>query len=209
MPFLYTTLEEAHRTGVPLFRTLLLNYQNDSSTYNLDDQFMIGDDLLLAPVVKPDVTRRLVYLPAGTWYDYWTNKKYNGGTMISVEAPLEVVPMFVRGGAIIPLGPVLNYVGEKPTDPITFNVYPDDSGSASAKLYEDDGLSPAYKRGAFRRTSFNVRRAAAGFVVSIGAAEGIYNPGKRTFNFIVKSPAGDSKVVSVVDDGRARQVEMK
>jgi alpha-glucosidase len=209
LPFLYTTLEEAHRTGVPLFRPLLLNYQADSSTYNLDDQFMIGDDLLLAPVVKPDVTRRLVYLPAGTWYDYWTNKKYNGGTMISVEAPLDMVPMFVRGGAIIPIGPVLNYVGEKPTDPITFNIYPDDSGSASAKLYEDDGLSPAYKRGAFRRTSFNVRRGAGGFVVSIGAAEGSYNSGKRTFNFIVKSPAGDSKVVRVVDDGRARQVELK
>ena len=209
LPFLYTTLEEAHRTGVPVFRPLMLNYQNDESTYNLDDQFMIGDDLLLAPVVKPDVTRRLVYLPAGTWYDYWTNKKYTGGTTISVEAPLDVVPMFVRGGAIIPAGPVLNYVGEKPTDPITFNIYPDDSGSASAKLYEDDGLSPAYKRGAFRRTSFNVRRSGGGFVVSIGAAEGSYNPGKRTFNFIVKSLAGDSKVVSVADDGQGRQVEVK
>ena len=129
--------------------------------------------------------------------------------MITVEAPLDVVPMFVRGGAIIPVGPVLNYVGEKPTDPITFNIYPDDSGSASAKLYEDDGLSPAYKRGAFRRTSFNVRRGTDGFVVSIGAAEGTYNPGKRTFNFLVKSPAGDSKVVSVGDDGRAREVEIK
>ena len=209
LPFLYTTLEEAHRTGVPLFRPLLLNYQDDASTYNLDDQFMIGDDLLLAPVVKPDVTRRLVYLPAGTWYDYWTSKKYNGGNMISVEAPLDVVPMFVRGGAIIPVGPVLNYVNEKPSDPITFNIYPDDSGSASAKLYEDDGLSPAYKRGAFRRTSFRVRRGAGGFVVSIEAPEGTYNPGKRTFNFLVKSAAGDSKVVSVADDGRARQLEIK
>ena len=209
LPFLYTTLEEAHRTGVPLFRPLLLNYQDDESTYNLDDQFMIGEDLLLAPVMKPDVTRRLVYLPAGTWYDYWTNKKYSGGTTISVEAPLDVVPMFVRGGAIIPVGPVLNYTGEKPADPITFNIYPDESGSASAKLYEDDGLSPAYKRGAFRRTSFNVRRAGGGFVVSVGAAEGSYNPGKRTFNFIVKSPTGGSKLVSVADDGRARQVEIK
>ena len=65
LPFLYTTLEEAHRTGVPPFRPLLLNYQDDPSTYNLDDQFMVGNDLLVAPIVKPDVTRRLVYLPAG------------------------------------------------------------------------------------------------------------------------------------------------
>ncbi len=91
LPFLYTTLEEAHRTGVPLFRPLLLNYQDDLSTYNLDDQFMVGNDLLVAPVLKPDVTRRLVYLPQGIWYDYWTNKKYEGGTMISVDAPLETV----------------------------------------------------------------------------------------------------------------------
>jgi alpha-glucosidase (family GH31 glycosyl hydrolase) len=109
--------------------------------------------------------------------------------MISVEAPLDVVPMFVRGGAMIPVGPAINYVGEKPADPITFNIYPDDTGSASATLYEDDGLSPAYKTGAFRRTSFTARRGPNGFIVSIGAPEGAYDPGPHKFNFIVK-PAG-------------------
>src|SRR6185369_17111001 len=172
LPYLYTALEEAHRTGVPPFRPLLLNYQDDPNTYNLDDEFMVGDDLLLAPIMKPDVTRRLVYLPAGSWYDYWTNKKYTGGTMISVDASLDIVPMFVRGGAMIPVGPSLNYVGEKPVDPITFNIYPDDAGSASGSLYEDDGLSPAYKSGAFRRTRLAVRRGPGGFTVSIAPVEG-------------------------------------
>jgi alpha-glucosidase len=209
LPFLYTTLEEAHRSGIPPFRPLLLNYQDDTNTYNLDDQFMIGDDLLVAPIVKPDLTHRRVYLPAGTWYDYWTNKKYTGGTMISVDAPLDVVPMFVRGGAIIPVGPSLNYVGEKPVDPVTFNIYPDDTGSAAAKLYEDDGLSPAYKAGAFRRTTVSARRGAGGFVVSLGAVEGSYQPGPRKFNFVVKSPEHDAKVGSIVDDGRARQVQIR
>ncbi len=185
LPYLYTALEEAHRTGVPPFRPLLLNYQDDPSTYNLDDQFMVGDDILLAPIVKPDVTRRLVYLPAGSWYDYWTNKKYAGGTMISVEAPLEVVPMFVRAGAMIPVGPSQNYVGEKSSDPITFNIYPDDGGSASATLYEDDGLSPAYKTGAFRRTTITARRGPDGFAVTIGPVQGTYNPGPRKFEFVV------------------------
>ena len=205
LPFLYSRLEEAARSGVPLFRPLLLNFQDDPSTYNLDDQFMVGDDLLVAPILKPAVTNRLVYLPAGTWYDYWTNKKYTGGTMISVDAPLDTVPMFVRGGAIIPVGPSLNYVGEKPWDPITFQIYPDEAGSASATLYEDDGLSPAYKTGAFRRTSFSARRGPRGPVVSIGAPEGTYNPGPRKFNFVVR-PVGP--VVSVVDDGRAKQVQL-
>ena len=209
LPFLYTTLEEAHRTGVPLFRPLLLNYQEDASTYNLDDEFMIGDDLLVAPILKPDLTRRLVYVPAGGWIDYWTGKKYSGGTMINVEAPLDVVPIFVRAGAIIPSGPALNYVGEKPVDPITLNIYPDSSEKASGSLYEDDGLSPAYKTGAFRRTTFSLRSAAGGLVVSIGPAEGTYNPGPRKFNFVIKSPEYGSKMVTVVDNGRAQQVRIR
>jgi alpha-glucosidase len=208
LPFLYTTLEEAHRTGVPLFRPLLLNYQEDASTYNLDDEFMIGDDLLVAPILKPDETRRLVYLPAGGWIDYWTGKKYSGGTMINVEAPLDVVPIFVRAGAIIPSGPPLNYVGEKPVDPITLNIYPDSSEKASGSLYEDDGLSPAYNTGAFRRTTVSLRRAAGGLVVSIGP-EGTYNPGPRKFNFVIKSPEYGSKMVTVVDNGRAQQVRIQ
>ena len=208
LPFLYTTLEEAHRTGVPVFRPLMLNYQDDANTYNLDDEFMIGDDLLVAPIVKPDVTQRLVYLPKGVWYDYWTNKKYSGGTMVRVDAPLETVPMFVRGGAIIPTGPAMNYVGEKPFDPITFAIYPDDNGSASTTLYEDDGLSPAYKQGVFRRTTVRMNRATNGYVVNLDAPVGAYNPGTRKLSFVIKS-AATPKVVTVADDGRARRIEIK
>src|SRR5258705_7316171 len=132
---------------------------------------MVGNDLLVAPVVKPDVTRRLVYLPKGTWYDFWTNKKYEGGTMFTADAPLETVPMFVRAGAIIPMGPEMNYTREKPQDPITFNIYPDDQGSASMTLYEDDGVSPAYKQAGFRRTSVTVKRVGPSYVVIAGARQ--------------------------------------
>src|SRR5689334_20885187 len=187
LPFLYTTLEEAHRSGVPLFRPLLLNYQDDESTYNIDDEFMVGDNLLLAPILKPDVTGRLIYLPPGAWFDYWTNKKYAGGTMISVDAPLDTVPVFVRAGAMIPTTLPHNYVGERPDDPITFNIYPDDKGLASGTLYEDDGLSPAYKRGLFRRTKVGAHREGQGFAVSVDATEGQYNPGARKLNFIIPS----------------------
>ena len=127
--------------------------------------------------------------------------------MINVEAPLDQVPMFVRAGAVIPSGPSMNYVGEKRVDPITFNIYPDDSGKASGILYEDDGLSPAYTTGAFRRTNFSVSRVGRSLVVSVGPAEGTYNPGPRKFNFVVKSPG--SKVVTVADTGKAQQVEVR
>jgi alpha-glucosidase len=186
LPFLYTTLEEAHRTGTPLFRPLLLNYQDDANTYNIDDQFMIGTDLLVAPIMKPDVTRRLVYLPPGTWYDYWTNQKHTGGTMISVEAPLDTVPLFVRAGAMIATMPPRNYVGEHPGDPITFNIYPDQNGDAEGYLYEDDGTSPAYKTGIVRRTTVNTSRQAGVFVVNVDVIDGRYNPGTRKLNFVVK-----------------------
>jgi alpha-glucosidase len=210
LPFLYTTLEEAHQSGVPLFRPLVLNYQEDPNTYNLDDEFMIGNDLLAAPVLKPDVTRRLVYLPKGTWYDYWTNKKYEGGTMISADAPLETVPMFVRAGAIIPTAPEMNYTGEKPQDPITFNIYPDDKGSASVALYEDDGVSNTYRNGAFRRTLINVSRAGLSYTVNISAPYGRYNPGPRKFSFlIIKAAARTRNVITVADDGTARSIAIK
>lgn len=209
LPFLYTTLEEAHRTGVPLFRPLLLNYQDDPNTYNLDDQFMIGNDLLVAPVMKPDVTRRLVYLPKGVWYDYWTNKRHDGGTTITVDAPLETVPMFVRGGAIIPTGPALRYVGEKPSDPITFAVYPDIDGSASSTLYEDDGLSPAYKQDGFRRTTVDVKRVAGGYAVTVNAPSGRYNPGPRKFAFLIYSAGRVPRVTTVADDGTGRKIVIR
>jgi len=209
LPFLYTTLEEAHRTGIPLFRPLVLNYPEDPNTHNLDDEFMIGADLLVAPVVRPDVTKRLVYLPKGTWYDYWTNKKFAGGTTVSVEAPLETVPMFVRAGAIIPSWPAMNYVGEKPFDPITFNIYPDDRGTASVTLYEDDGISPAYKQDGFRRTIISANRMLAGYTISIGSPEGRYNPGPRRFGFLVKSAGQTRAPVTVVDNGTAQTVRIK
>ena len=88
---------------------------------------------------------------------------------------------------MIPVGPSVNYVGEKPVDPITFNIYPDDAGSASGTLYEDDGLSPAYKTGAFRRTRLTARRGPRGFTISIGPVEGSYKPGPRKFDFVVKT----------------------
>jgi len=127
---------------------------------------------------------------------------------LRVDAPLDTVPMFVRGGAIVPLGPEMNYVKEKRFDPITFAIYPDAGGSASTTLYEDDGLSPAYEQGAFRRTTLQTKRLASGYVVSINAPQGQYNPGPRRFGFVVKS-APNPKLVTIADDGRAQTVQIK
>lgn len=209
MPFLYTTLEEAHRTGVPLFRPLVLNYPDDPNTYNLDDEFMVGDDLLVAPVLKPDLTERRVYLPKGLWCDYWTGKRYEGGRMIQVNAPLEIVPMFVRAGAIIPLAPAMNYTGEKRWDPLTLAVYPDEKGSAAASLYEDDGISPAYSDGAFRRTTLNVTQAGQDFRLKTSVT-GSYQTGSRQISFIMKLPdKSQVMLTSATDTGQGLDFTIK
>ena len=127
--------------------------------------------------------------------------------MFTAEAPLETVPMFVRAGAIIPMGPEMNYTGEKPQDPIIFNIYPDDQGSASMTLYEDDGVSPAYKQAGFRRTTVTVKRVGLGYVVTAGAPQGSYNPGTRKFSFVVKS-TGRARVVTTNDSGAEQTVRL-
>jgi alpha-glucosidase len=236
LPFLYSSLEEGSRTGVPLFRPLLLNYQQDPNTVNLDDQFMVGSDLLVAPLVRRDLTSRMVYLPQGSWIDYWTGRQMPGGSMIRVDAPLEIVPMFVRAGAIIPMGPEMNYVGERPTDPLTFMIYPDESGQAATTLYEDDGVSPAYKQGVFRRTRISASTIRGRFQIELSAPEGTYNPGPRTLAFVLQSPSnatsvridgkpltvasaneiksawsntGDAVTVRLIDDGRAHRIDIE
>ncbi len=187
LPYLYGVLEEAHRTGVPYFRPLLLDYQNDANAINIDDEFMVGHDLLLAPVLQPGLVGRLVYLPEGEWFDYWSATKYKGGTMFRVDAPLEKVPMFVRAGAIIPLWPEMNYVGEKPADPVTFELYPDAKAEAGITLYEDDGLSRDYLRGVLKRTAVTSTRTSTDTVIKISAPAGSYRTPPRDFVFVVKS----------------------
>ena len=199
LPFLYTQLEDAHRTGVPLFRPLILNYQDDSNAANLDDEFMIGADLLVAPVMKAGASDRLVYLPSGEWIDYWSGARIAGGAMIHAAAALDTVPMYVRAGAVIPMGPEMNYVGEKLPDPLTFTMYPDAGGQASGTLYEDDGSTQDYARGGFSRRSVSCSKSAGGLRITLGAPEGSYKSADRRLNFEVRSNA-QARSVSV--DGR-------
>jgi alpha-glucosidase len=226
LPYLYTALEEAHRTGVPMFRPLLLNYQNDPNTLTIDDQFMVGDALLAAPILRPGLTGRLAYLPEGIWFDYWTGQQFVGGRTIHVEAPLETLPLFVRGGAIIPMGPEMNYVGEKAADPLTFTIYPDARGEARLSLYEDDGVSPAYRNGVFRRTTVSYQASGAGAEIDVSAPAGSYQPGARNLVFSIRPvPFGqeasldgnpvpwhksaDAISVQFADDGRPHKIQIK
>ena len=172
LPYLYTTLEEAHRTGVPAVRALILEHPEDADAVDVDDEVLIGGDLLIAPVMREGATERSVYLPKGTWVDWWSGRRVEGGHHVQVSAPLETVPLFVRAGAVIPTGPVMEFTGEKPVDPLTFEVWADDTGAASGSAYEDDGETFAFEQGALRRTRVSVANGK----ISIAAVDGSWTP---------------------------------
>jgi alpha-glucosidase (family GH31 glycosyl hydrolase) len=134
-------------------------------------QLLVGSgasQLLVQPVTTAGATMASVNLPAGsTWIHYWTDKSYPGGAAASVPAPLDQVPLFVKAGAIIPMGPPLHYVDEVPADPLTLGIYP--SGSTSYTLYEDDGVSEGYLGGAYSTTKFSSDTTSGHVVVTIGA----------------------------------------
>jgi len=137
LPYIYSQAYKATKTGLPMMRAMVLEFQDDPNTYSMEDQYMFGDALLVAPVYTPD-NRRTVYLPEGRWFDYWTDEEYEGPSTIKVQPPLEVLPLYIKGNSIIPMGPDMSYVGEKPFDPITLDVRL--HSEAECTIYDDDQI---------------------------------------------------------------------
>lgn len=150
LPYNYTLTRETYDTGLPPMRALWIQYPDDSTVSNLSDQFLWGADLLVAPVYEKGQTVRKVYLPKGNWYDFWTNEKFAGSRTISRQVDLGTMPLYVREGAILPFDPVRQYTTEKVSGHTTLKVYSGASGSYS--LYEDDGSTQDYLKGAFTQT---------------------------------------------------------
>ena len=145
MPYLYSVVRETCLTGLPIVRALWLHYPLDVMAATRGDEYLWGRDILVAPVVEKGATNRNIYLPEGRWYDFWLEDVYQGGREVSRKVDLETLPLFVRAGAIVPLGPVRQFMTERSDEPIALNVYPGANGSFT--LYEDDGRSFEYQRG--------------------------------------------------------------
>jgi len=159
-----------HRDGV-IMRGLAMDFPNDPAVRKIDDQYLFGPSFLVAPVTVFKARTRSVYLPAGaTWYDFETGKAYAGGRRIEAAAPLARMPLFVKAGSIVPTGPVQQYVGEKPDAPITLLVFTGKDGRF--ELYEDDGLSNGYQRGAYSRIPVSWNEQAG--KLTIGARSGSF-----------------------------------
>ncbi|WP_417354505.1 glycoside hydrolase family 31 protein [Flavobacterium sp.] len=202
-PYIYTYAREAHDTGLPLMRAMLLEYSTDTETYKLNEQFMFGEELLVAPVVqKGDITKD-VYLPEGEWIDYNDGKtSYKGGQWVTVDAPLNVIPVFVKKGSIVPTMPIMQYIHEKPVYPVTFTIYTGRlNAETSFTLYEDDGETRDYERNIYRKTKVSSVNLKENISIIVHKREDMgYNPpGSR--NFIFKLPM-DKKPKMVTLDNR-------
>jgi alpha-glucosidase (family GH31 glycosyl hydrolase) len=210
LPYLYTAAWDAHTTGMPLMRPLAMEYPDDPNVWELGRQYLFGPDLLVAPVTRAGATHWPVYLPAGAWYDFWTGQKYEGGRAVSVETPLDTIPLFARGGAIIPMGPVMQRTDERPLDDLTLLVYPgapaagDGVWSGVGVLYEDDGATRAHQRGEYARTEIRSAFDDDAVLVEIDAAQGEYagQPAARDITVRIWSQRQPSRV-TVQRGGRA------
>jgi alpha-glucosidase len=160
LPYIYSAFQMASETGDPVQRPLVYDFQDDRHARETDDAYLLGDALLVAPVLGPGQTARHVYLPRGTWVDWYTGERHAGGQFITASAPLDRIPLFARGGHVIPTHAtaITSTMGHYPEMLDLHVVVPDEDGEYYSQLHEDDGISDAFAHGQFLRTTFCVTR---------------------------------------------------
>jgi alpha-glucosidase len=178
LPYLYTAFEECHRTGAPILRPLLFEYPEDETTYTADDEFLLGDALLAAPIARPGIEHRHVYLPRGCWFHFWTGERFDGPAHVLAHAPLGEPPLYVRANTAVSMGPEMGHTGERALDPLTLLLYPAEGAGESA-LYEDAGDGFGYENGEYARRKISCEESRGHITVRIGAREGSFVPERR------------------------------
>lgn len=167
LPYLYSCARQAMEKGTPIMRAMCLDYGDDPVAVDQVTQYLFGPAILVAPVVLEGARSRTVYLPDGIWHDFWSGRKYSGRQWVDVCAPLSRIPLFIKGGSIIPMGPDMAYVDEKPLEKVEIHAYSGQKGVFT--LYEDDGLTYGYEKGAYLKTPVTIDEQAQ---VTIGVPEG-------------------------------------
>jgi alpha-D-xyloside xylohydrolase len=196
LPYIYSLAGWTTQNDYTMLRGLPFDFRSDPATYDICDQYMFGPALMVNPVTRPmlyDVgsqplqgiqPTRSVYLPAGAdWYDFWTEQKYSGGQTVQANAPISWLPLYVRAGSILPMGPARQHVNDLPEAPIELHIYPGQDGSF--ELYEDEGDVYNYEDGAF--STIDIRWKDASRQLILGARKGEYTgmPERRTFEIVL------------------------
>lgn len=182
MPYIYSLAWKVTSQNYTLMRPLAMDFRSDVRALNIGDQFLFGPAILVNPVTEPAARERHLYLPKAQWFDFWTGAKLAGGVDVDAPAPLSRVPLYVRAGSILPMGPDLQYAMQKPADPLELRIYTGADGDFT--LYEDENDTYDYEKGVYSTIAFQWNDAS--HTVSVGARQGKF-PGmlaKRTLHIV-------------------------
>ena len=187
LPYIYSLAGDITRRAGTMLRPLVMDFRSDASARDVADQYMFGPAFLVSPVTTYKATSRSVYLPtaSGGWYDFWTGKAATGGQTVQADAAFDSMPLYIRAGSIVPVGPELQYAAEKAADPITFYVYAGADGAFT--LYEDQGLTYDYQQGAF--SEIPLKWSDSTHTLTIGARQGTFTGmmSSRSFQVVLVS----------------------
>ena len=197
LPYIYTGMEEASRTGVPLMRPMFMEFPQELTLATNGEEYMFGSALLVAPKNWPFVEPYEVVLPKGDWVNYWTGERQRGGTTIKVDPPVDTLPVYVRAGTILPEQPVVQNVDETPKGPIELKVYP--GPGCNGSLYMDDGNTFAYQKGEYLRTQFTCEMSSGVLKIHTSVPEGAYHPWFKELRLTIHT---QDKVLDVRLDGK-------
>jgi len=203
MPYVYSAVKETCETGLPIMRALWLHHPEDPQAVARGDEYLFGRDLLVAPVVEKGATTRAVYLPRGVWYDFWTHERIEGGREIVRPVDLATIPVYVRAGAVIPMGPVRQYTGETVEGPLVLRVHPGAEGGGW--LYEDDGETLDYHKGEFLRVNMAWDDRRRRLSLRLASGSRMLPPAKRQLRIQV---AGEARSREAVFEGHPLQVAL-
>jgi alpha-D-xyloside xylohydrolase len=208
LPYTYSVAASVTHAHAAIIRPLVMDFREDPEVVSLAGEYLFGPSLLVSPVTTHGVTRQSVYLPRGVaWYDFWTGEHHEGGRRIDTAAGLDILPLFVRAGSIVPMGPELQYTAEKPADPLTLWVYT--GAPARFDIYEDDGVTYGYEKGAFATIPVSWDEAAGTLTIGPRAGDfpGLLKSRELQVVFVSKGkPTGHSpspKAQAVHYDGSA------
>ncbi len=202
LPYLYTGIEEASRTGIPLMRPVFLEYPQASNFYGDNRDFLFGRDFFVAPVTTEMVDAEEIALPPGEWYDFWTNTRLSSKEKFSLHPRLDEMPLYVRAGAIVPMQPLVQYTGEKPNGPLELRVYlptgaPGDD--CRGTLYQDDGHTFAYQKGEILRVNYSCQVSNGSVTVTSRIEKNAFQPWWNSAEVTLFGAAAVPKEVRIGD----------
>ena len=214
MPYIYTMAGMTYFNDYTIMRPLFMDFAADRKVENISDQFMFGPAFMVCPVYNYEARNRNVYFPAGSnWYDFYTGKYITGGQQLSVDAPYEQIPLFIKEGSIIPVGPQIQYSNEKAADKIVLYVYKGKDGRFT--LYEDEDNNYNYETGKYANIPFTYNDATG--TLTIGERKGQFTGMLKNRTFVIVTVSNDkpkpfdydAEGLNVLYDGKEHKITLK